>query len=316
MNKRSKHNLIYIMKINKYFRITTIFKERKENSQLKMVEYASSRNAWLKEDNCYLSNSYTIIKDINKFQCADFEIVENDNIISIKKKYKWTQINTKNQDKDNNSEIININKDNNDEINDNKSENDNNHNIILKNKILSLEGDCIALRSLGLELKISILMSGESNFYIFTRCKESGFDESTAVCCISKELKSARKFISFGVLVKDDEDNFLIKNLKKQEIPHQTHHIEELDLSEISFTFLDNGDNKCFVFLDEKEENSSNMQLMGDFFEPIKEICNVMLACTGDLVSLKELEIKHIMRDSYVNYRNNNNVNVQCCNVF
>ena len=71
------------MKTNKYFRITTIFKERKENSQLKMVEYASSRNAWLKEDNCYLSNSYTIIKDINKFQCADFEIVENDNIISI-----------------------------------------------------------------------------------------------------------------------------------------------------------------------------------------------------------------------------------------
>lgn len=159
-------------------------------------------------------------------------------------------------------------------------------------------------------------MSGESNFYIFTRCKESGFDECTAVCCISKELKSARKFISFGVLVKDDEDNYLIKNLKKQEIPHQTHHIEDLDLSEISFTFLDNGDNKCFVFLDEKEQSSNMQQLMADFFEPIKEHCDVMLACSGDLISLKELEIQHILRDSYVNYRNNNNVNVQCCNVF
>lgn len=282
-----------------------------------MVEYAPSINAWLKEDNSFLSNSYTIINNINKFQCADFEIDENNNKNSIKEKYDWKPINPKNQNKDNNNELININKDNNnDEFNDIKSENDNNHNIILKNKILSLEGDCIALRSLSLEIKISILMSGESNFYIFTRCKESGFDESTAVCCISKELKSARKFISFGVLVKDDENNYLIKNLKKQEIPHQTHHIEELDLSEISFTFLDNGDNRIFVFLDGKDEQSSNLQLMGDFFEPIEEHCNVMMACTGDLISLKELEIKHIQRDSYVNYRNNNNVNVQCCNVF
>ena len=282
-----------------------------------MVEYAPSINAWLKEDNSFLSNSYTIINDINKFQCADFEIDEIDNKNSIKEKYDWKPINPKNQNKDNNNELININKDNNnDELNDIKSENDNNHNIILKNKILSLEGDCIALRSLSLEIKISILMSGESNFYIFTRCYESGFDECTAVCCISKELKSARKFISFGVLVKDEDCNYLIKNLKKQEIPHQTHHIEELDLSEISFTFLDNGDNRIFVFLDGKDEQSSNLQLMGDFFEPIEEHCNVMMACTGDLISLKELEIKQIQRDSYVNYRNNNNVNVQCCNVF
>ena len=134
-------------------------------------------------------------------------------------------------------------------------------------------------------------MSGESNFYIFTRCKSSGFDESTTVCCISKELKSARKFISFAVLEKDENDNFLIKNLKKQEIPHQTHHIEDLDLSEISFTFLDNGDNRIFVYLKEELQNS-NMQLMGDFYEPINTMSNMMLACSGDLVSLKELEIR------------------------
>lgn len=41
-----------------------------------------------------------------------------------------------------------------------------------------------------------------------------------------------------------------------------------------------------------------------------------MLGASGDLVSIKELEIKQIERDMYVNYRNNNNVNVQCCNVF
>ena len=226
--------------------------------------------------------------------------------------------------KDNNNNGNELNKDNNNgnELNkDNeddkelKSENDNNHNIILKNKIICLDEDCIAIRSLSLELKISILMSGESNFYIFTRCKSSGFDECTTVCCISKELKSARKFIAFAVLEKDGDDKFIIKNLKKQEIPHQTHHIEDLDLSEISFTFLDNGDNRIFVYLKEEIQNS-NMQLMGDFYEPIKDMSNMMLACSGDLVSLKELEIRHIQRDLYVNERNNNNVNVQCCEIF
>ena len=32
--------------------------------------------------------------------------------------------------------------------------------------------------------------------------------------------------------------------------------------------------------------------------------------------TLKELEIRHIQRDLYVNERNGNNVNVQCCEIF
>ena len=40
-----------------------------------------------------------------------------------------------------------------------------------------------------------------------------------------------------------------------------------------------------------------------------------MLAYSGDLVSLKELEIRHIQRDLYVNERNSNNVNLQCCQI-
>ena len=252
---------------------------------------------------------------MNKFQCADFEIVEIDNINSIKKSFEFNPINSINQKKENNDEDMNKDNNNDEDKKELQSENDNNHNIILKNKIICLDEDCIAIRSLSLELKISILMSGESNFYIFTRCKESGFDECTAVCCISKELKSARKFISFAVLEKEDDDTFFIKTLKKQEIPHQTHHIEDLDLSELSFTFLDNGDNRIFVYLKEEMQNS-NMQLMGDFYEPIKDMSNLMLACSGDLVSLKELEIRHIQRDLYVNERNGNNVNVQCCQIF
>ena len=88
-----------------------------------------------------------------------------------------------------------------------------------------------------------------------------------------------------------------------------------MDLSEISFVFIDNGDNKCFVFLNKQEQNT-NMLLLGDFYEPIEEKCNVMFACSGDLISLKEVEISQVHRDSYVNYRNMNNENIQCCGIF
>ena len=208
-----------------------------------------------------------------------------------------------------------MNKDNNEDNKELRSENDNNHNIILKNKIISLIEESIVLRSIGLEVKISLLMSGESNFYIFSRCNQSGFSEFTTICCISKELESARKFISFAVLEKTNEDEYLIKNLKKQEIPHQNNYIKPLDLSEISFVFIDNGDNKTFVFLNKQEQNT-NMLLLGDFYEPIEEKSNVMFACSGDLISLKEVEINQVKRDSYVVYRNMNNENIQCCKIF
>ena len=279
-----------------------------------MQDYKKQQNIWLKEDNELFSKKFSITSNLNQFQCADFEVEENENLLLIKKSYDWNPIDKKysNTDKDNKEEM---NKDNNDENKEIKSENDYNHNIILKNKIISLDEDCLAIRSFGLEINLSILMSGESNFYIFTRCKSEGLDECTTVCCISKELKSARKFIAFAILEKDGDEKFIIKNLKKQEIPHQTHHIEDLDLSELSFTFLDNGDNRCFVYLKEEIQNS-NMQLMGNFYEPIKDKCNIMLACSGDLISSKELEIRHIQRDLYINERNNNNVNVQCCEIF
>jgi len=281
-----------------------------------MDTYKNYQIKWSREDEEYLSQKYSIIKDLDKFQCADFEINESENIKIMPKNLNWNPISIQKNNINNNDEN---NKDNNKENNNNdnndiKSENDNNNNIILKNKIISLNDECIILRSIGVEIKISLLMSGESNFYIFSRCKQSEFSEYTTVCCISKELESARKFISFAVLEKKDDD-FQIKNLKKQEIPHQDNYIKTLDLSEISFIFIDNGDNKCFVFLTKQEQNS-NILLLGDFYEPIEERCNVMLACSGDLISLKEVEISQVKRNSYVNYRNMNNENIQCCIIF
>ena len=257
---------------------------------------------------------------MSKFQCADFELNESESIKSTPSQLNWNPISLKNNNEINNNDTNRIeNKDNNNDNNENndlKSENDNNHNIILKNKIISLNDEYIMLRSIALEVKISLLMSGESNFYIFSRCINSEFTEFTTICCISKELESARKFISFAVLEKKKgEEGYFIKNLKKQEIPHQDNYIKTLDLSEISFVFIDNGDNKCFVFLNQQEQNS-NLLLLGDFYEPIEEKCNVMLASSGDLISLKEVEISQTQRDSYVNYRNMNNENIQCCGIF
>ena len=251
-----------------------------------------------KEDEPYLSQSFSVVDDVSKFQCANFELDDSESIKTLMSSLNW--------------EPINISSNNNDE----KSENDFNHNIILKNKIISLNDDYIALRSLGLEVKLSLLMSGESNLYIFTRCKQSEFSEATAICCISKELESARKFISFSILVKkDNDDGFSIRNLKKQEIPHQDNYIKTLDLSEIEFVFIDNGDNRCFVFLTKQDQNS-NLLMLGDFYEPFLDKSNVMLGGSGDLISIKKMEIKQTNRDFFVNYRNMNNENIQCCNIF
>lgn len=245
-----------------------------------------------------MSQSFSVVDDVSKFQCANFELDDSESIKTLMSSLNW--------------EPINISSNNNDE----KSENDFNHNIILKNKIISLNDDYIALRSLGLEVKLSLLMSGESNLYIFTRCKQSEFSEATAICCISKELESARKFISFSILVKkDNDDGFSIRNLKKQEIPHQDNYIKTLDLSEIEFVFIDNGDNRCFVFLTKQDQNS-NLLMLGDFYEPFLDKSNVMLGGSGDLISIKKMEIKQTNRDFFVNYRNMNNENIQCCNIF
>ena len=187
-------------------------------------------------------------------------------------------------------------------------------NIILKNKIIKLDENKLNLRSLSVQCEINILMSGESNFYIFSRCNDN-FDNKTLVCYISKELESARKFISFAVLEEGNENNFFIKNIKKQEIPRQENYIKALDISEIKFIFIDNGDNKCYVFLDEQEQNS-NLILIGDFYIPVTDNCNIMFGVSGDLISLKKLVIKQTLRNSYMNLRNNgrNNSNVPACN--
>lgn len=93
-------------------------------------------------------------------------------------------------------------------------------NIILKNKIIKLNSPCFNLRSLALEVKLDLLMSGESTLYIFSRSPDE-LSSEMAVCAINKDLESSRKFINFSIIEKDEE-NLIIKALKKQEIPRQS----------------------------------------------------------------------------------------------
>lgn len=198
----------------------------------------------------------------------------------------------------------------------------NNNNIILKNKVIKLTENAIRLRSLSVQCEISLLMSGESEFYIFTRCNGE-FSSSCVVCYISKELESARKFVSFAVLEKKEgeEGKFMVRNIKKQEIPKQDKYIKELDISEIKFVFFDNGDNKCFIFLEEQEQQNSNLFFVGDFYTPYEEPSTLMFGSAGDLISIKKLTIKQTLRNSYINLRNvlKASTNVQacgCCTLF
>ena len=306
------------------YSLVNLFKNQKRKSIKAVQNSELLANQWLIEDKEYLSLNISLIENLEKFVAADFKLQEKDGIIAIINNFNWTEIL---KSKNNNENIYK--KDNysnhnsiyNDESKESKKINNNsnndktpsNQNIILKNKILKLKEDTIHLRSLSIECKINLLMSGESSFYIFSRCSEE-LSGNTAVCCISKELESARKFISFGVLEKNDNKIFCFKNLKKQEIPRQANHIKSLDISEIKFNFIDNGDNRCFVFLNGQELLNSNLLLIGDFFVPIDTQSNLMFGASGDLVSIKNLVIKHSYRNSYINYKNNNtNDSVQSC---
>lgn len=199
----------------------------------------------------------------------------------------------------------------------NKKGNIPSRNIILKNKIIKLSENKINLKSLSLVCELSILMSGESSFYIFSRVKDS-FNERSTLCIITKELESARKFVTFCFLDnsnnKDNNTEYVIKEIKRQEIPKQEEYIKTLDISELKFTFVDNGDDKTYILLQDQTQNS-NLFFIGDYYEPFLDESNIMFGVSGDLVSVKKLNIRQCKRNSYgLKNFNKTNDSVQSCN--
>lgn len=294
---------------------------------------------WLLEDKKYLSFRASISKIAN-FVSGNFELQDTrtnqKEITNVKEWFpitikKHSTLNrtfpdsyyesSKHTNNNNNNNINNEQRSTNDTRSVHTTCNNNTgQNIILKNKLIKLYDNELHLRSLSVQCQINILMSGESEFYIFTRCGET-FSAQTALCYVSKELESARKFVSFAILEEKGSDRFTIRNIKKLEIPKQDKYIKQLDICEFKFTYVDNGDNKCFLFLDEQEQHNSNLVFVGDFYEPCKQPSNIIFGSSGDLISIKKLEIKQAFRNSYINLHNamKSNPNVQacgCCNVF
>ena len=92
-------------------------------------------------------------------------------------------------------------------------------NIILKNKIIKLDNNYFNLSSLGLNVDFEIIMSGESSLFMFSRL-ENNFSPETVVCYINKDMDSPRKFLNYGLLMKNkDSSNYTLKTIRKQEIP-------------------------------------------------------------------------------------------------
>ena len=192
---------------------------------------------------------------------------------------------------------------------------ENDSNIIIKNKMLKLKENYINLRSFSVECSITILMSGESQFFIFSRCNGEQYSEENLVCFINKEIESSRKYLNFAIISKENNKNVL-KILKKQEIPFQKRNTY-LDISEISFTFIDNGDNICYISFPDIEQNS-NQVFIADFYLPKFEKSNLMFAGSGNLISIKKLEIKQTLRNSYLldNNCSNHVHKSHCCFIF
>lgn len=90
-------------------------------------------------------------------------------------------------------------------------------NLILKNKILKLENNYFNLKYLGINAHFEIVMSADSYIMIFSRIEED-FSPETAVFYINKELDSPRKFINFGLLIRNYDNKFTLKTIRKQEI--------------------------------------------------------------------------------------------------
>lgn len=104
----------------------------------------------------------------------------------------------------------------------------------------------LTLRSLALEVKLSVRLVGDASLWIFTR-GESVADSDAAICKIRKEQDSQRIFLVFGAVLGENLD---FKFLSNQEIPHRGSPSEEglrLDYTDIKICFIDQGNDLIIV---------------------------------------------------------------------
>lgn len=137
----------------------------------------------------------------------------------------------------------------------------------------------ITLRSLAVEVQVTIRLQGESSFWICTR--GAGIrDPNTAICLISKEINSHRTFISIGGPIGNQQE---FKFFKKTEIPEQQATKEALleDWQDIVVNYFDNGDDKISVSAYIAGKSKKYCYLKSDKFIPWLHPTNLLLAGSG-----------------------------------
>lgn len=287
--------------------------------------------------------------NIDLLMISDFKIenIKNQNYMNHIK--EWKKIN-KNTDNISNSKINVSNNEkerliemkNSDNFDDNCKQN---LNLFLKNKIIKFSDKIYFNQfSLGLCIDITFTMTGNSEFWIFTRVQKEktnldnliqhikktislednlnfkDFDKNEIIednCCliiIQKEQKSSRKFISFNILLKETSNNhFKVKSLKKQEIPKHSSYNPDNDSSELNIRIIDNGDNHCCIIIN---IGSQIFTFEANFYCPVLGFTNIYLAANGDYVGVNNYNVKQIRKnreniDDFVDKQN-----CSCCKIF
>ena len=218
--------------------------------------------------------------------------------------------------------------------------------IELNNTVLRLIKE-IDYDELGLELKLSFNLIGESQLLIFTRCfvnkdiNESNlfdnaslnidsnevFNKYTSLIKIMKEMKNNRCIITFGTYYNDSLKNNKLCHkffLKRQLIDYSEEKKENHnsnDVSEFNMIINDFGEEiiNTRIFMNNSTKPND---ISGNFFIPINKKAKVMLLGKGTSVRIKELsgkifnkrneEIKNLIK---FESENSAPKNCECCNI-
>ena len=296
---------IYIL-TTKEFSIGLLYKERKLKTIEKLKHHKANYTTWLNEDKLNHSLFKSIsLYNMTSFLSSNFECncnKTNQYIISIDT--NWSIMNMKHKHNNSRSSYTS-----NGSININTTST---NNLILRNKIIKLSNNNINLRTFALKCTFRLLLSGECYFFIFSRTKnENDFNENTLVCFISKEIESSRIFVNYAVFEQPIDNNnnnnkLYLHIIKKQEIPNQKHYNNCIDVTDVYFNFIDNGNDNCIMFF--PYQKSYHQNFIADFYYPQYDLCNLYIAVSGDLISLKELNItstetKISLNDIKYNYK-------------
>ena len=290
----------------KEYSIGLLYKERKLKTIEKLKQHKANYSTWLNQDKLNNSLFKSIsLYNMTSFLSSNFECncnKTNQYIISIDS--DWSIMNMMKHSRTSYTSNGSI------SINTSTTSN-----LILRNKIIKLSNNNINLRTFALKCTFRLLLSGECYFFIFSRIKnENDFNENTLVCFISKEIESSRIFVNYAVFEQQPIDNNNNNNklhlhiIKKQEIPNQKHYNNCIDVTDVYFNFIDNGNdnNNCIMFF--PYQKSYHQNFIADFYYPQYELCNLYIAVSGDLISLKELNItstetKISLNDIKYNYK-------------